>query len=57
MSANGVPPPDFTPPAHVRKMELRLEKAIKSLQEEMRANHLAVLHELGELAAIIRGLL
>ncbi len=62
--------PAFTPPAHVREVshedlalemrELRRQRAedyaaIRDVRSTMEANHLAVLHHLGELAKAVGG--
>ncbi len=51
------PLPDITPPAHIRQLEHKMYKEIQAIHSKVDTNHLAVMHEIGELAKMMRRLL
>ena len=52
-----LPSPARTPPAHVEQLERRIDRELKAIKDTMHANHLAVTHQIGQLAELVRDLI
>lgn len=50
------PIPASTPPAYVDQLERRVDRELKALRDQAHANHLAVTHQIGQLAELVREL-